>query len=56
MVLTDGPVPTPLKYDFKLNYTPTPTTLFRFSALTFNGHLIHLDRDYAQKVEGYAGA
>lgn len=32
-----------------------PTTLFRYSALTFNGHRIHYDRDYATGVEGYAG-
>ncbi|KAG2078264.1 hypothetical protein BDR04DRAFT_1088029 [Suillus decipiens] len=41
------------KSEFSLSYTPTLTTLFRFSALTFNGHHIHLDKDYAQKVEGY---
>jgi 3-methylfumaryl-CoA hydratase len=29
--------------------------LFRYSALTFNGHRIHYDRDYATKVEGYPG-
>ncbi|MFN3846115.1 MAG: MaoC family dehydratase N-terminal domain-containing protein [Paracoccaceae bacterium] len=29
--------------------------LFRFSALTFNGHRIHYDADYARQVEGYAG-
>jgi 3-methylfumaryl-CoA hydratase len=29
--------------------------LFRFSALTFNGHLIHYDRDYAVNKEGYPG-
>jgi len=29
--------------------------LFRFSALTFNGHRIHYDRDYARDVEGYKG-
>ncbi|KAI0006160.1 hypothetical protein BJV74DRAFT_875213 [Russula compacta] len=39
--------------DFSLNFTPSPTSLFRFSALTFNGHHIHLDRDYAQESEGY---
>ncbi|KAI8998596.1 hypothetical protein BD414DRAFT_512203 [Trametes punicea] len=44
----DLPVP-----DFTFEYLPTPTTLFRFSALTFNGHYIHLDKDYAQKSEGY---
>lgn len=32
-----------------------PTMLFRYSALTFNGHRIHYDRDYAKDVEGYAG-
>jgi len=32
-----------------------PTTLFRYSALTFNGHRIHYDPDYARGVEGYAG-
>lgn len=41
------------KSEFSLSYTPTLTTLFRFSALTFNGHHIHLDKDYAQKVERY---
>ena len=40
---------------FKFDFLPTPTTLFRFSALTFNGHYIHLDRGYAQSVEGYPG-
>jgi 3-methylfumaryl-CoA hydratase len=31
------------------------THLFRYSALTFNGHRIHYDADYARNVEGYAG-
>jgi 3-methylfumaryl-CoA hydratase len=30
-----------------------PTSLFRYSALTFNGHRIHYDVDYARDVEGY---
>ena len=30
-----------------------PVLLFRYSALTFNGHRIHYDRDYVTKVEGY---
>jgi 3-methylfumaryl-CoA hydratase len=29
--------------------------LFRYSALTFNGHRIHYDRRYVQDVEGYPG-
>ncbi len=35
--------------------TFTSTLLFRYSALTFNGHRIHYDLDYARDVEGYAG-
>ena len=33
----------------------TPTLLFRYSAMTFNGHRIHYDQPYARDVEGYAG-
>ena len=33
----------------------TTTLLFRYSALTFNGHRIHYDLDYARNEEGYAG-
>jgi len=33
--------------------TTNPTLLFRYSALTFNGHRIHYDAPYAQGVEGY---
>ena len=32
-----------------------PVLLFRYSALTFNGHRIHYDRGYVTKVEGYPG-
>ena len=35
--------------------TPEPTLLFRFSAVTFNAHRIHYDRQYATNVEGYPG-
>ena len=35
--------------------TPTPTLLFRYSALTFNGHRIHYDAPYAREMEGYSG-
>lgn len=34
---------------------PSPTLLFRYSAMTFNGHRIHYDHPYATGVEGYAG-
>jgi 3-methylfumaryl-CoA hydratase len=33
----------------------SPTVLFRFSALTYNAHRIHYDRDYCRDVEGYPG-
>ncbi|MEU6641885.1 MaoC family dehydratase N-terminal domain-containing protein [Saccharomonospora sp. NPDC046836] len=33
----------------------SPTLLFRFSALTYNAHRVHYDRDYARDVEGYPG-
>ena len=32
---------------------PDGVQLFRYSALTYNGHRIHYDRPYAQEVEGY---
>jgi 3-methylfumaryl-CoA hydratase len=34
---------------------PEAVLLFRYSALTFNGHRIHYDRDYVMKQEGYPG-
>ncbi len=36
-------------------FRPDAVALFRFSALTFNAHRIHYDRDYATGVEGYRG-
>lgn len=35
--------------------TVGPVQMFRYSAVTFNGHRIHYDRDYARDVEGYPG-
>lgn len=35
-------------------WQPDTTQLFRYSALTFNGHRIHYDADYCRAVEGYA--
>ena len=34
---------------------PDSTLLFRYSALTFNGHRIHYDKDYATNEEHYPG-
>ena len=39
--------------DWSQNINPDPILLFRYSALTFNSHRIHYDRDYTQNVEGY---
>ena len=44
-----------IKPDFSESFTPDPVVLFRYSALTFNGHRIHYDRDYVTEVEGYPG-
>ncbi|WP_232796530.1 FAS1-like dehydratase domain-containing protein [Roseovarius salinarum] len=55
----DAPAPTPpqARRDEALWETADfdATLLFRYSALTFNGHRIHYDADYARQVEGYAG-
>jgi 3-methylfumaryl-CoA hydratase len=54
---TPKPVPAPAqgKPEFSQVITPTQVMLFRYSALTFNGHRIHYDIDYARDVEGYDG-
>jgi 3-methylfumaryl-CoA hydratase len=49
------PKPAPLEADWERTIEPSSVMLFRYSALTFNGHRIHYDRDYARDVEGYAG-
>lgn len=40
--------------DFSQKWKFGSTELFRYSALTFNGHKIHYDSDYARDVEGYS--
>jgi 3-methylfumaryl-CoA hydratase len=49
------PKKAPANHDWTRSFTPDPRLLFRYSALTFNGHRIHYDRDYAIRQEGYAG-
>jgi 3-methylfumaryl-CoA hydratase len=39
--------------DWRAELATDPVLLFRFSALTYNGHRIHYDRDYATQAEGY---
>lgn len=38
---------------FAREFSPDTTLLFRYSALTFNGHRIHYDQAYARDEEGY---
>jgi 3-methylfumaryl-CoA hydratase len=49
------PRETPRQAQHSRPIQPTTTTLFRYSALTFNGHRIHYDADYCRDVEGYSG-
>jgi 3-methylfumaryl-CoA hydratase len=48
-VPTEGPSPR------ARSVVADPVMLFRYSALTFNGHRIHYDRDYSRSQEGYPG-
>jgi 3-methylfumaryl-CoA hydratase len=53
------PVPAPVaaqkQAPWQRDITPDDVLLFRYSALTFNGHRIHYDRKYVTYVEGYPG-
>ena len=42
-------------WDWTRTVTPKTPMLFRYSALTFNSHRIHYDRDYALNEELYPG-
>jgi 3-methylfumaryl-CoA hydratase len=48
-------IPAPAKQEWERIISPDPVMLFRYSALTFNGHRIHFDHRYATEVEGYPG-
>jgi 3-methylfumaryl-CoA hydratase len=45
----------PAAPDWQLTLPTDPVRLFRFSALTYNGHRIHYDQPYSTAVEGYPG-
>lgn len=57
--LPGDPVPAPgaaeIKATWQRDIVPDAVLLFRYSALTFNGHRIHYDRRYVTDVEGYPG-
>jgi len=50
-----APVVAPTASAWERKWTPDDVLLFRYSALTFNGHRIHYDRKYVTEVEGYPG-
>lgn len=49
-----GTEPAP-EAEWHMTVDPTSTLLFRYSALTFNGHRIHYDFPYVTETEGYPG-
>jgi 3-methylfumaryl-CoA hydratase len=49
------PVAAPESGPWRRAIVPDPVLLFRYSALTFNGHRIHYDQPYVTGVEGYPG-
>jgi 3-methylfumaryl-CoA hydratase len=50
-----APPRAPSDETFARTVVPDDVLLFRYSALTFNGHRIHYDRRYVTEVEGYPG-
>ena len=64
IVYRDAPAPAdvapppqaaPAESSWARSIVPDDVLLFRYSALTFNGHRIHYDRKYVTEVEGYPG-
>jgi 3-methylfumaryl-CoA hydratase len=49
------PQAAPAESAWQRTIEPSDVLLFRYSALTFNGHRIHYDRKYVTEVEGYPG-
>lgn len=49
------PTSAPSQARWHKRWIPDDVLLFRYSALTFNGHRIHYDRRYVTEVEGYPG-
>jgi 3-methylfumaryl-CoA hydratase len=50
-----APQAAPADAAWSRDIVPDDVLLFRYSALTFNGHRIHYDRRYVTQVEGYPG-
>ena len=47
--------PAPAQGEWTQPVDPDPVLLFRYSALTYNGHRIHYDQAYATRQEFYSG-
>ena len=50
-----APAPDPTLPHWQRSLVPDEVLLFRYSALTFNGHRIHYDRRHVTQTEGYPG-
>ena len=53
--ITPAPLVAPAGSAWERHIVPDDVLLFRYSALTFNGHRIHYDRKYVTETEGYPG-
>jgi 3-methylfumaryl-CoA hydratase len=49
---TENTLAVPIHAEYQKQVVPDETLLFQYSALGFNSHKIHLDRDYARNIEG----
>ena len=55
VLLFEHKVEAPVDAQWSREVSPDSTLLFRYSALTFNGHRIHYDLDFCRHEEGYPG-
>jgi 3-methylfumaryl-CoA hydratase len=53
--IAPAPVAATVDAQWERKVVPDDVLLFRYSALTFNGHRIHYDRRYVTEIEGYPG-
>ncbi len=49
------PLQIPAGHAWSKTYEANPVMIFRLSAVRFNGHRIHHDREYPTQAEGHAG-
>lgn len=51
----EAPPQIPAEAAWRRSYDPTPVMMFRTSAVRYNSHRVHFDRDYTMGVEGHPG-